>query len=158
MEQNEEYSDRKALQELEHVDEYGNLLVEMAIVNPRLCKQLKIQVEVEQRDEGPIPHVHVYHDKTRNPKKCSYVCLDKAEYCSFHGDAPALPKELKKEFIQLMTTVYTRKQTGGTGSGYEMAVDTWIETYEDEDDYSKFTLDKDGKLVMPDYSLLETVG
>ena len=41
-------------------------LNEMAIINPKMCKQLSIQVEVEQRDEGPVPHVHVYLDKTRN--------------------------------------------------------------------------------------------
>ena len=40
-------------------------LNEMAIINPKMCKQLSIQVEVEQRDEGPVPHVHVYLDKTK---------------------------------------------------------------------------------------------
>ena len=40
----------------------------MSIVNPTLCDQLSVQVEVEQRNEGPIPHVHVYLDKSRNPK------------------------------------------------------------------------------------------
>ncbi|MDE7165130.1 MAG: hypothetical protein K2O04_06915 [Clostridiales bacterium] len=137
----------------ENISLNENRLMEIAIVNPRLCDQLTIQVEVEQRNEGPIPHVHVYHDKTRNPKKCSYVRLDKAEYCSFHGDAPTLPKDLKKEFVQLMTTIYVKRRTGEKVSGYEMAVDTWVETY--EDDYDKFALDTDGKLVMPDYTQLK---
>ena len=61
-------------------------LKEMAIINPRLCNQLTIQVEIEQRDEGPIPHVHVYHDKTRNPKECSYIRLDKCAYSEHHKD------------------------------------------------------------------------
>lgn len=28
----------------------------MAIINPTLCKNASIQIEVEQRNEGPIPH------------------------------------------------------------------------------------------------------
>ena len=46
-------------------------LNEMAIINPKMCKQLTIQVGVKQKDEGEIPHIHVYHGKTRNHKKCS---------------------------------------------------------------------------------------
>lgn len=41
----------------------------MAIINSVLCKNSSIEIEVEQRNEGPIPHLHVYLDKTRNPKK-----------------------------------------------------------------------------------------
>ena len=52
----------------------------MALINPQLTEQCGILVEVFQRDEGPIPHVHVFHDKTRNPKKRSWVRLDKPEY------------------------------------------------------------------------------
>lgn len=141
-----QYSDEEVLEALEMS------ATEMAVVNPKLCNQLTIQVEVEQRDEGPTPHVHVYHDKTRNPKKCSYVRLDDASYCSFHGDAPKLPKELKKEFIQVMQSVYVRPVTSEKRTGYEMAVNIWVDTY--EDDFSKFQLDKDNKPIMPDYSKL----
>ena len=98
----------------------------MAIVNPRLCKNMTIQIEVDQRDEGPIPHMHVYHDKTRNPKKCSYIRLDKAEYSQHHGYNLPLPAKLKKEFIEVMNSPF-RKYS----SGYEYAVETWADTYED---------------------------
>ena len=80
-------------------------LKEMAIINPRLCNQLTIQVEIEQRDEGPIPHVHVYHDKTRNPKECSYIRLDKCAYSEHHKDNKPLPKKLKNQFIELMNNM-----------------------------------------------------
>lgn len=40
----------------------------MTLINPPLTKQTGILVEVFQRDEGPIPYVHVFHDKTRNKK------------------------------------------------------------------------------------------
>lgn len=129
----------------------------MCIINPKMCKQLAIQVEVEQRNEGPVPHVHVYHDKTRNPKRCSYVRLDKADYCTHHK-VVKLPKGLNDEFIQLMTSVWERhvyisNSETRQATGYEAAVDTWVETFEDGD-YGKFNLDSDGNLIMPDYSEL----
>ena len=70
-------STQEALKELNELDEKGQLdeeyLTEMAIINPKLCRNSTIQVEIEQRNEGPIPHIHVYHDKTRNPKKM-FIC------------------------------------------------------------------------------------
>ena len=80
-------------------------LVEMAIINPKMCKQLSIQVEVEQRDEGSVPHVHVYLDKTRNKKNCSFVRLDKPEYCTHHKDGKPLNRKQKEEFIELMNHI-----------------------------------------------------
>ena len=94
---------RDALKELDEMNE--EYLVEMAVINPDFCKQLVLQGEVEQRDEGPIPHMHIYHDKTRNPKKCSYIRLDKAEY-SDHHELIRLSKKLKKQFIKLMIKPY----------------------------------------------------
>lgn len=78
----------------------------MSIINPKLCRNLAIQVEVEQRDEGEIPHLHVYHDKTRNPKKCSYVRLDKAEYSPHHDIMPL--GNLKDQFIKVMTSPWQK--------------------------------------------------
>lgn len=40
----------------------------MVLINPQLTEQSSILVEVFQQNEGPIPHVHVFHDKTRNKK------------------------------------------------------------------------------------------
>lgn len=133
----------------------------MSTINPRLCKNCGLIVEVEERDEGPIPHLHVYHDKTRDPRKCSYIRLDKAEY-SDHHSRPSLPlpnKKAKQAFIQIMTSPWAKANhflldgTCKIATGYEAAVDTWVECYED-DDYSKFTQDETGNLVMPDYSKL----
>lgn len=129
----------------------------MAIINPKLCRNLAIQVEVEQRDEGDIPHLHVYHDKTRNPKKCSYVRLDKAEYSPHHDIVPL--GKLKDQFIYVMTSPWQKHMyinnngIARTATGYEAAVDTWVETFEN-DDYSKFNTDSEGNLIMPDYSKL----
>ena len=139
--------------------EFVEPLKEMAIINPKMCKQLTIQVEVEQRDEGEIPHVHVYHDKTRNPKNCSYVRLDKCAYSDHHKDNIPLPKNLKKQFIELMSADYTGHYiTDNTGkpypaTGYQIAVQTWAETFED-DDLSKFELDDKGLIKQIDYSNL----
>ena len=117
----------------------------------------QIQVEIEQSNEGPIPHVHVYHDKTRNPKKCSYVRLDKAEYSSHH-DVLKLPKNLKQQFIECMHQTWEgraltlKDRAMRYATGYEAAVAIWVESY--EDDYSKFNLDENGVPIMPDYSQL----
>ena len=133
-------------------------LTEMAIINPEYCKNHTIQVEVEQRNEGAIPHIHVYHDKTRNPKKCSYIRLDKAKY-SPHHDLIVMPKNVKKEFLDLMNEKwighYTVDKNGNPiiQNGYQAAVQTWVDTYE-KYDYSKFNLDENGLLIMPDYSKL----
>lgn len=68
-------------------------IVEIAIINPKMCKQLSIQVEIEQRDYGSIQHFHVYLDNTRNKKNCSYIRLDIPEYCCHHKDGKKLNKK-----------------------------------------------------------------
>lgn len=134
-------------------------LCEMAIINPKLCNQLTIQVEVEQRNEGPIPHVHVYHDKTRNPKNCSYIRLDKCAYSEHHKDNKPLTRKLKSQFIELMDTIYTghfivdNDGNPHLATGYQIAVQTWSETFEDGN-LSKFELDEHGLIKQMDYSEL----
>lgn len=130
-----------------------NYLIEMAIINPKLCKNLSIQVEVEQRDEGPIPHLHVYHNKSRNKKECSYIRLDKPEYSDHHKNSNLkLNKTQKNEFIRVMTEEIPSLLKNKL-NGYEYAVETWVNTFEDGD-YSKFNFDDDGNLIIPDYTLL----
>ena len=130
----------------------------MSIINPTLCKETGIIVEVEQRGEGPIPHMHVFHDSERNPRKCSYVRLDEASYSAHHKDAVPLPPSVKEKFIIIMKSPWPKHvvETNGelrVATGYEAAVDTWAETYENND-LSKFKIDDSGSLVMPDYSKL----
>lgn len=48
-------------EELKNIELEEELLCEeMAIINPQFCKNRTIQAEVEQRNEGPIPHLHIY--------------------------------------------------------------------------------------------------
>ena len=131
----------------------------MAIINPRFCEHLHIQAEIEQSREGPIPHVHVYMDKTRNPKKCAYVRLDKAEYSPHHSKT-VLDKNAKREFISLMNSIHPRElaisvtnpENVHRASGYEQAVYTWMDSYPGSEKF--FAFDQDGFPVMPNYENL----
>ena len=136
-------------------------LVEMAIINPKLSKRMKIQVEVEQRNEGPIPHVHVYHDHTRNLRKCSYVRIDTPKYSTHHGKDKIiyLDRKLKEEFIEIMESkvegvaIMNSKGEFYNPTGYQFAVYTWSQTFEDGD-LSRFKLDSNGEILNLDYSNL----
>lgn len=126
----------------------------MSAINAKLCKQLGLYVEVEQRDEGTIPHMHVYHDKSRNPQKCSYICLDKAAY-SKHHEVHKLSKKQKELFLQIMqqpcsSALVDASGKATFGTGYQYVVYTWVNTYCD-DSYEGFTLDENGLPIMPDY-------
>ena len=131
----------------------------MALINPPLTKQTSILIEVFQQNEGPIPHVHVFHDKSRNPKKCSVVRLDRPEYSTHHKDVIRMPKNVKDEFIKIMTSEWPKhivENPDGTyrpATGYEAAVDIWADTYEDGS-YAKFPTDSEGNLISLDYSNL----
>lgn len=129
----------------------------MATINPQLCKKLQIQVEVRQGNEGPIPHIHIFHDNTRNSKKCSVVRLDRAEYLPGHFSLP-LKGKVKDQFLKVMNSKWGRPEvledgTAYTLTGYERAVEIWCDTHEDGS-YSKFNLDEKGIPVIPDYELL----
>lgn len=128
----------------------------MALINPQLTKNLKIEGEVMQGGEGMIPHLHVFHDKTRT--KCSYIRLDKAEYSTHHKDGYRLPRKLKEEFIQLMNSPWNgyiiRTNEGyRPATGYEAAVYIWADTYNDGN-LDNFQFDDSGELIMPNYENL----
>ena len=100
-------------------------------------------------------------DKTRNKKKCAYIQLNDAKYLSNHKSA-YLGKH-KDEFINIMTSIwdgyfYKNEITGEIrpANGYEAAVKIWVDTFEEGSiiDCGKFTVDENGNLIMPDYSLL----
>lgn len=129
----------------------------MAIVNPQLCKLAPVQIEVEQRDEGPIPHLHVYLDKTRNPKNCAYVRLDDPTYSTHHDSVP-MNKQQKAAFIKIMQkpwdSQFVRSEVTGeirVATGYEAAVKIWIDTFGGRE---HFKFDENGYPIMPDYTLL----
>lgn len=131
----------------------------MALINPQLTEQSSILVEVFQQNEGPIPHVHVFHDKTRNKKKCSLVRLDKPEYSDHHDKIVVMPKKVKEEFLKIMTAKWPKhivENPDGTfrpATGYEAAVDIWVDTFE-KGSYNKFPTDENGNLISIDYSNL----
>lgn len=140
------------IDEKEQLDE--EYLTEMAIINPKLCRNSTIQVEIEQRDEGPIPHMHVYHDKTRNPKKCSYIRLDKAEYAPHHN-INLLSNNEKEEFIRIMCSPWIKPYDTNNRvlTGYQQAVQIWLDTFGDIYHW-QFDLDENGLPIMPDYTKL----
>ena len=141
-------------------DKDMDLIEATAIVNPMLCKQLGINVTVVQGGEGPIPHMHIYHGQDVDLNNCSYVRLDCAEY-SDHHNRPSLKlsKKQKEALVQVMESPcpkHFREMGDGTlrqMTGYEAAVDTWVQTYEDGS-YAKFKLDTNGDPICPDYSAL----
>lgn len=142
---------------MKNINRYSPIYA-MAIINPGLCKNSSIQVEVEQRDEGPVPHVHVYLDKTRNPKNCSYVRLDQAEYCPHHSDGKRLTGKQKEHFLQIMDSIWNKTFIQSTVSdevrpatGYEAAVNIWLDTFGNT---VEFQYDSQGFPIMPDYANL----
>lgn len=130
----------------------------MAIINPQMCRNSSIQIEVEQANEGPIPHLYVYLDKTRNPKNCSYVRLDAAEYSPHHKDGKRLKGKQKSEFIKILSSIWKDEFIRSIitdeireATGYERAVRTWIATFGET---IPFNYDNDGFPIMPDYTRL----
>ena len=130
----------------------------IAVINPQSCNRKTIFVEVVQQSEGPIPHLHVYHDKTRDPEKCSYVRLDRAEYFTAHKGGKKLSDNLKKEFIEIMNEPWKKhiiETSSGyrPATGYEAAVEIWVDTYE-HDSLDKFNTDEYGNIIQVDYTSL----
>jgi hypothetical protein len=136
-------------------------LTEMAKINPGLHKQIMAQdgfiyVSVPQGNEGPIPHIHVYHTKSLNTKECSFIRLDKAEY-SEHHDIIRLPERLQASFLKIMESTwpkYNVTEKNGTirhATGYEAAVDTWIDTHDIAPGISFKKDPETGVWIMPSY-------
>lgn len=131
----------------------------MALINPQLSNTLTISPEVVQGGEGPVPHIHIYLDKSRSKTNCAYVLLCSPQYAKHHKNGKHLSKSQKAEFIRVMSEPwdgYIIKQPDGTyrpATGYEAAVHIWVDTYE-HGDFRKFAFDSDGNLIMPNYKLL----
>lgn len=126
----------------------------MAAINPTLCRELNIFVEVEQRDEGPIPHIHVYLDKTRDPRNCAYVRLDTGEYMEKHRSVK-LKKDQIDSFMKIMMRldpdVYIKSTVTDEvrlANGYESAVLTYRRTYPTA---KSVDYDEAGFPIMPDF-------
>lgn len=137
---------------------YLHTVETMSRINPQLLENLSIEVVMYDENEGQIPYVHVYHDKTKNKKNRSVVRLDRAEYSSHHGYPVKLNKQQKRQFVQVMSTVWPKHfvetNTGvRPATGYEYCVVTRANAFEDGS-YDKFTLDDNGVPIMPDYDTL----
>ena len=149
-------------------------LIEMALINPPVTDNTpNIEIWVRQRNEGSIPHIHVYHDKTQNPRKCSYVRLDIAGY---HHDSDGKGKPLgsyKDTMIELLDKPWSKyhievydldennkiqynedgdiKKKLVVATGYEAAVIIWIDTYGVVPNI-KFNIDSEtGHYIRPNY-------
>ena len=132
----------------------------IATINSQMCDQFGVYVEVEQGEQGPVPHVHVYWDRSRIPRRCSYVRLDMAEYSDYHKQpSKPLPKQVKKVFLDVTAKEWsgmyleTNDGTPVRGTGYQRAFQIWADTYE-SGSYDKFKLDERGLPVMPNYDKL----
>ena len=131
----------------------------LALINPRLCKMLSIKVAIEQHDaETTIPYLHVFLDNRWNLKNCAFVRLDKPEYVP-EKNSIRLSIKQKEELIYILSneskyhwiTSIVDKNNIKIATGYEVAVQIWTDTFEEND---KIQYDKNGFPVMPDYAML----
>lgn len=136
----------------------------MSTINPRLQKGWDMDAVIYDTNEGPIPHIHVYHDASHD--KCAYVRLDKAEY-SLHHDQndnnkqnTPLSKEQLIQLTQLLSSpwpkhlIQLKDGTVRPMTGYEYCVETWIDAFGDKF-IDSFQYDDDGTLIMPNYIMLK---
>ena len=136
-------------------------IMAMATINPQLCKQKTIRVEVVQGNEGNKAHVHIYW----NDGRVSYVDLTAPIYAEHHKDTGfPLGRKQRKELAEIMSTVWPKyaielhkldndgNPTGETyfvrATGYEAAVQVWIDTHGED---KRFKFEKDGRPIMPNY-------
>lgn len=140
-------------------------IMAMATINPQLCRQKSIRIEVVQGGEGNKAHVHVYWTDGR----ISYIDLTAPIYAEHHhgqkGDP--LTRKTRDEFVDIMSAVWSKyaielyklddegKPTKETyfvrATGYEAAVQLWIDTYGMDE---RFEFEPDGRPIMPDYSAI----
>lgn len=138
-------------------------IMAMATINPKLCRQRSIRVEVVQGGEGNKSHVHVYW----NDGRVSYISLTKPTYAEHHHDNKGVPlnQKTREEFVEIMSTIWDKyaielfvldedgEPTKATyfekATGYEAAVQVWVDTYGEDSDLK---YEKDGRPIMPDYT------
>lgn len=134
----------------------------MALINPKLQMNTTISVEIFQKDEGPIPHIHVYTDKSR--EHCALVRLDAPKYADHHDNNHpencTLNQSEKDQLINILSTVwrkYAIELADGSyrpATGYEAAVQMWLDAFGEPSAPYEFIYDKSGAPIMPDYSKL----
>jgi hypothetical protein len=157
----------------EELSEHLEPITAMATINPGLNRNHKSLVFIAQQNEGPLPHIHVKFQNSSGKTVQSHISLTSAEYSKHHKNGVKMPKDIKEEFLKVMNTVWIKhtvpqkvydskdKFTGQyqpvPATGYEAAVDIWIDTWEldEEKGKAKFQWDEvTGKVIMPDYTLL----
>ena len=131
----------------------------LALINPELCKRSSIEIAIEQHDmETTIPYLHVFLDNKWDLKNCAFVRLDKPEYVQ-EKNSIRLSTKQKEELIYILSseskyhwiTSIVDKNNIKIATGYEVAVQVWTDTFEEND---KIQYDKNGFPVMPDYAML----
>lgn len=129
------------------------LLPEASITNNKKNKCYNID-----SNDLAVPYLHVFLDNTWNLKNCAFIRLDKPEYVP-EKNSKRLSTKQKEELIYILTrecngnwiASIIDKSNIKAATGYETAVQTWIDTYEGN---NKIQYDKNGFLVMPDYTKL----
>ena len=139
-------------------------------INPRMCSKYNISIDIEQRISADelrnfpvsIPHIRICLDYlSEHPKQFAYIRLDKPEYLPECQSADISKK--KAAIIEVLSSPWKfyhiqsrHTEQVRIATGYEAAVDIWIDTYSDNDLFNDtvFQYDENGFPVMPDYSLL----
>lgn len=131
----------------------------LALINPELCKRSSIEIAIEQHDtETTIPYLHIFLDNMWDLKNCAFVRLDKPEYVP-EKNTIRLSTKQKEELLYILSseskdhwiTSIVDKNNIKIATGYEVAVQVWTDTFEEND---KIQYDKNGFPVMPDYAML----
>lgn len=84
-----------------------------------------------------VPYLHVFLDNTWNLKNCAFIRLDKPEYVP-EKNSKRLSTKQKEELIYILTRECNGNWIASiidnsnikAATGYETAVQTWIDTYE----------------------------
>ena len=130
-------------------------LMEMAIINPKLCRTLPIKVAILQGGEGPTPHLHIM---SNDGKLDTCVKLLEPEYFEHGKHKGKMTKQQKELFIKVMLEPCSYDSTpDGLAiklNGYQTAVKLWVESYEDS--YKKFGVLEAYEVETLDYSGLAT--
>ena len=101
--------------------------------------KVSIEVAIEQHDtETTIPYLHVFLDNMWDLRNCAFVRLDKPEYVP-EKNSIRLSTKQKEELIYILTseskyhwtTSIVDKNNIKIATGYEVAVQVWTDTYEE---------------------------
>ena len=144
----------------------------MATINPQLNNQHTSRVFIAEQNEGKNkPHMHVEFEGKRGRTVTAYVSLTEAAYSDHHRYGVMMTPKVKEEFLNVMTTLWMKhhveenvydekgEPTGQTqlvpATGYEAAVQIWMDTWDPGSEARYQWDDKTGRAIMPNYEILQ---